>query len=214
MTAQTVLFDLDGVLVDSQDAEVRALLDFAESVHARVPAVGFAELVAGRRMSESVGIIGQYTDTPLPDDAVAQVREIAERYLGTRLRATPGMAKALREITAPRYVVSNSPLSMIEDRLRRTGLAGFFNGSHFSAYELGTWKPDPGLYRQAVELLAVDPETVVAVEDSEVGVRSAHDAGLRVYWYRPDHHEETRCSQRVRVFGDMNALPKLIATDA
>ncbi|MBG7702870.1 HAD family phosphatase [Streptomyces sp. MC1] len=211
MTARTVLFDLDGVLVDSQDAEVLALLEFAGTVHARVPAEGFAERVAGRRMSESVAIIGRYTDAPLPDDAVERVREIAERHLANRLRATPGMAAALREITAPAYVVSNSPLGMIEDRLRRTGLAGFFTGPHFSAYELGTWKPDPGLYRQAVRALGLDPETVVAVEDSEVGVRSAHDAGLRVHWYRPGRPEESRYSGRVRVFGDMRALPELLA---
>jgi HAD superfamily hydrolase (TIGR01509 family) len=211
VTTRTVLFDLDGVLVDSQDAEVRALHDFAESVHARVPAKGFAELVAGRRMSESVGIIGLYTDVPLPDDAVEQVREIAERYLGTRLRATPGMAEALRLITAHRYVVSNSPLAMIEDRLRRTGLDGFFPDAHFSAYELGAWKPDPGLYRKAVKLLAADPGAVVAVEDSEVGVRSAHDAGLQVYWYRPDAPGQLGSSLRIRVFTDMSALPDLIA---
>ncbi|POX62953.1 hypothetical protein C3492_13870 [Streptomyces sp. Ru62] len=82
---------------------------------------------------------------------------------------------------------------------------------HFSAYELGTWKPDPGLYRQAVRTLGLDPGAVVAVEDSEVGVRSAHDAGLRVHWYRPDRPEESRCSGHVRVFGDMRALPGLLA---
>jgi HAD superfamily hydrolase (TIGR01509 family) len=213
MNVRTVLFDLDGVLVDSQDTEVRALLDFAERVHALIPAEGFADLVAGRRMAESVEIIGRHTDTPVPDDAVEQVREIAERYLGTRLRATPGMAAALREVTVHKYVVSNSPLDMIRDRLERTGLAGYFTGPHFSAYELETWKPDPGLYRKAVESLGVDPGTVVAIEDSEVGVRSAHGAGLRVYWYRPGRPEESRCSPPVRVFGEMRALPKMIATD-
>jgi HAD superfamily hydrolase (TIGR01509 family) len=213
MTVRTVLFDLDGVLVDSQGAEARALLDFAERVHAPVPAEGFADLVAGRRMADSVDIIGRHTNTPLPDDAVEQVREIAERYLGTRLRATPGMAAALREITVGKYVVSNSPLDMIRDRLERTGLAGHFTGPHFSAYELGTWKPDPGLYQKAVESLGVSPGTVVAIEDSEVGVRSAHDAGLRVCWYRPGHPGQSRCTPPIRVFGEMSALPRMIAAD-
>lgn len=214
MTTWTALFDLDGVLVDSQDAEVQALLDFAESVQAKVPANGLSELVAGRRMQESVDIIAQYTQTRLPHDAVGQVRKIADNYLQDRLCATPGVYRALRGITMRKYVVSNSPLNMIQDRLSRTGLAAFFRGPHFSAYELGVWKPDPGLYRKAVQLLALDPKTVVAIEDSRVGVRSAHGAGLRVYWYQPGQPAQSLCSSSIRVFGDMSVLPELIATDS
>lgn len=204
------LFDLDGVLVDTQDSETLALLRFAESVRAQVPS-DFATLVAGRRMQESVDIIGSYSEQTMPSDAVATVRKLAEEYLTDKLRAVTGIVQALSEIVGEKYVVSNSPLDMIVDRLTRTGLLRYFAGPHFSAYELRTWKPEPGLYQDALKTLGVDPSRAVAIEDSEVGVRSARGAGIRVCWYRPGETSMTSWSSPIRIFGDMAALPCIAA---
>ncbi len=208
-----VLFDLDGVLVDTQDAEITALLAFAERLNADIPREGFAEMVAGRRMRESVELIHSFSDLPLPDDAVEQVRELADGYLRGRLRAVPGVEEALKAITSPKYVVSNSPLAMIRQRLARSRLSAYFGEPLFSAYELQSWKPDPDLYRRVLRSLNVDATAAVAVEDGEVGVRSAQGAGVRVYNYRRGQPTSDGCLPSVRVFGQMAAFPQLLAAD-
>lgn len=204
------LFDLDGVLVDTQDAETLALLRFAESVHADVPVDDFAELVAGRRMQESVDLIGSYSRLAMPSDAVARVRKLAEEFLVDRLRAVPGVEQALAAWTGEKYVVSNSPLDMIVDRLNRTGLSGYFKGPHFSAYELATWKPEPGLYLAALNALNIGADDAIAIEDSEVGVRAAEAAGIRVCWYRLGAATAQSWSSLIRIVGDMAALADIL----
>ena len=111
----------------------------------------------------------------------------------------PRVEAALRAITVPKYVVSNSPRDMIGDRLRMTGLDGYFGGTHFSAYELGVWKPDPLLYRIAAESVAVAPADALVIEDSLVGVVAAAAAGMRVLWYRP--RPDPADPPKSRVFG-------------
>jgi HAD superfamily hydrolase (TIGR01509 family) len=211
MTADlTVLFDLDGVLVDTQDAEIMALCRFAESVDADIPD-DFAALLAGRRMQQSIDIIAGRSRTTVPPDALAIVRRLAEEELVGKLRPVPGVLQVLTGIVADKYVVSNSPLEMIIDRLSRCGLSAHFAGPHFSAYEWRTWKPEPDLYRAALQTLAVDSGRAVAVEDSEVGVRAALGAGLRTCWYQPGQATAEAWSSAPRIFGDMADLTRILA---
>jgi HAD superfamily hydrolase (TIGR01509 family) len=207
---RVIMFDLDGVLVDTQDAETVALRRYGMMIGADLPNEGFYELIAGRKMKESVDIVASFAKTTPARDAVERVREIAESLLASRLRAVPGVMAALEAIRYPGYVVSNSPLVMIQDRLAATGLQRFFPASHFSAYELGIWKPDPGLYLAAVEALNANPDTVVVVEDSEVGVESARRARLRTLRYRPGHSVAHDENTSVTTFGDMRLLPALV----
>lgn len=204
------LFDLDGTLVDTQNAETLALLHFARTVHSRISSDDLTPLVAGRRIQDSIDIIRSYGSDAMPPDAVMTIRELTEEYLTGRLRTMPGVARALIDITGEKYVVSNSPLDIIVDRLAQTKLLSHFTGPHFSAYELRSWKPEPGIYLGALERLQVDPLCAVAVEDSEVGVQAAREAGIRVCWYRPGEPTAASWSSMVRVFGDMAALPHIL----
>jgi HAD superfamily hydrolase (TIGR01509 family) len=184
-TIEAVFFDLDGVLVDSQGAENDALLYLAELIGASISAADAELLFTGRRIQESVDLLAPYATAPMPADPVGVVRARCEQLIAGRLHAVPGVDSALRAITVPKYVVSNSPLAMIRERLRMTGLHDHFGDDHFSAYEIGVWKPDPGLYLTAAESVALDPRRILVIEDSEVGVRAAAAAGMPVLWYRP-----------------------------
>jgi|GEM_PF-4761669 len=205
-----VLFDLDGVLVDTHDAEVAALLQLASELRIPVPPEGFGELVAGRRMRDSVAIVASYSDRPLPAGAEERVRELAEGYLQDQRLLVPGVRSALRQISLPKFVVSNSPLTMIEERLERAGLSSFFPDLHFSAYECQSWKPAPGLYLKALDQLGLAAPQAVAVEDSALGVESARQAGLRVCWYRKGVAADPTWESPVRTFGLMSELPRLV----
>jgi len=208
-----VLFDLDGTLVDSQDAETLALQRLATQLGGEIATDEIAHLAAGRRMQEAIDMLCAYIGVIPPVNALPRARLLAEELLEGRLCCVPGVDEALQRIEYPKFVVSNSPLDMIDDRLSRTGLLPHFPGPHFSAYEFQTWKPAPDLYLAAIDGLGLDPDAVIAVEDSVVGVQAAISAGLRVYWYQSDVAGEGCWADSVRVFGEMSALPEMLAHD-
>ena len=208
-----VLFDLDGTLVNSQDAEMIALQCFTRQVGGTIFAADIAELVAGRRMQEAIDMLCAHIGVDPPADALPRVRQLAEYFLERRLRCVPGVAAALSRIDHPKFVVSNSPVDMIDDRLSRTQLLHHFPGAHFSAYEYQTWKPAPDLYLAAIRDLGLDADSTIAVEDSRVGVQAAVEAGLRVYWYQPSFYGSNCWVGRVRLFGQMSALPAMLKED-
>lgn len=209
---EAVFFDLDGVLVDSQGAENDALLYLAGLVGAPITATDAELLFTGRRIQDSVDYLAEYASKPMPPDPVGVVRARCEVLIAGRMRAVPRVESALRAITVPKYVVSNSPLGMIRDRLRMTGLDGYFGETHFSAYERGVWKPDPRLYSIAAESVAVDPADVLVIEDSVVGVAAAAAAGMRVLWYRPHPAPDEPDIPGVRTLSDMGELAAAAAT--
>lgn len=212
MTPKVVFFDLDGVLVDSQGAENDALLHLARLIGAPITAADAELLFTGRRVQESVDYLARYATKPMPPDAVGVVRARCEALIAGRLHAVPGVESALRAITLPKYVVSNSPLQMIRDRLRMTGLDDYFGDTHFSAYELKVWKPDPRLYSMAAEGVSIDPADVLVVEDSQVGVEAAAAAGMRVLWYHPRPHPDEAGIPNTRILADMGDLAKVAPT--
>ena len=208
-----VLFDLDGTLVDSQDAETLALQRLAHQMGGEISTSTVADLAAGRRMQEAIDMLCAHLEMTPPVNALPRTRRIAEELLEGRLRAVPGAEEALSRIDHPRYVVSNSPVDMIRDRLLRTNLLQHFPGPHFSAYEYQTWKPDPDLYLSAIRHLGLDKEAAIVVEDSRVGVQAAVAAGLRVYWYQPHSIGDSCWAGSVRVFNQMSALPAMLEAD-
>jgi HAD superfamily hydrolase (TIGR01509 family) len=109
------------------------------------------------------------------------MRERMDRRMRAELRPIGGIPEALETLAAhPKAVVSNGPESKIRCAMKSTGLAPHFGDSLFSAYTLGVWKPDPGLYRQAAEAMGHAPERCVVIDDAAVGVTAGLAAGMRV----------------------------------
>jgi HAD superfamily hydrolase (TIGR01509 family) len=208
-----VLFDLDGTLVDSQDAETLALQRLARQLGAEISTSEVAGLAAGRRMQEAIDMLCAHIEVTPPVNALPRTRRLAEELLDGRLRCIPGVDDALDRLDYPKFVVSNSPVDMIQDRLSRTNLLQHFPGSHFSAYEFQTCKPAPDLYLSAIRALGLDKDAAIAVEDSMVGVQAALAAGLRVYWYQPNFIDEGCWTGSVRIFGQMSVLPDMLEND-
>jgi beta-phosphoglucomutase-like phosphatase (HAD superfamily) len=96
--------------------------------------------------------------------------------------------------------------------LKLTQLFDCFEGRIFSAYEIGSWKPDPGLFLHAARTLEVDPSRCVVVEDSESGIRAARAAGMRVLGFTNGQAEAALelSALGVELFDRMAQLPSLL----
>jgi HAD superfamily hydrolase (TIGR01509 family) len=133
-----------------------------------------------------VAQIQQWLGRALPEDFAAQVRARTEIAFKARLQPVPGALELVRALRLPMCVASSGPRQKIELSLSLTGLLPYFKDHIFSGYELGSWKPDPGLFLHAAQTMGVPPAQCVVVEDSLVGFQAGVAAGMRVFAYQPE----------------------------
>lgn len=206
-----VIFDCDGVLVDSEPLGNRILV---EAVAELGLVLGFEESLEafrGRRMAECVSLIAGRLGRAVPEDFVPTVRARAAESFRHELQPIPGIHAALSEIPHPVCVASNGPPEQMALSLTVTGLLSRFAGRLFSAYEVQCWKPDPGLFLHAATACGASPARCAVVEDSVPGVQAAIAAGMTVFGYAPLPEREAELSREGAVlFREMSALPALL----
>jgi len=176
-----VVFDLDGVILDSEHVwdEVREELARERggrwSDRAQRDMMGMSSPEWSRYMHDVVGV-------PDPPDAINRevVRRMLERYT-ERLPLIDGAVQAVRRLAERRSVglASSSNREIIERVLEVAGIAPLFRAT-VSSEEVARGKPAPDVYLEAARRLEVDPARCAAVEDSSNGIRSARAAGMRV----------------------------------
>ncbi|MFF9347893.1 HAD family hydrolase [Streptomyces sp. NPDC014734] len=214
MSELLVICDLDGVLVDTQDAENGALAHIGELMGLSLGRERRDELFSGKKMQECLDLMEELTATAPPPDAIGLARARCEELIGDRLEPLAGVAEALDALGALAHtglcVASNSPLEIITSRLTKAGILHHFEGRLFSAYDVGAWKPDPKLFLWAAERCGAAVDDCVVVEDSPVGVDAALDAGMRVLQYAADPATGPHRDGAV-VLRSMRDLPALVA---
>jgi HAD superfamily hydrolase (TIGR01509 family) len=176
-----VIFDLDGVIVDSEgvwDEARRRYVDAHGGVwedRATRAMMGMSSNEWSRYVRDELGVDR--------DSAVisADVAGEVGRLYRQRLPLLPGAVEAVRRMTGrwPLGLASSSNREVIDLVLELAGLTPAFSAT-VSSEEVGRGKPAPDVYLEAARRLDVDPESCVAIEDSHNGIRSAHDAGMAV----------------------------------
>jgi len=181
-----VLFDCDGVLVDSERVAAECIVEFAARFGARFEFDEALERFTGARMANNLRDIEERGRCRLPDDFEANLRSHMARVFEDRLEPMEGAAALVESLDVPYCVVSNGPRSKMEVTLRVTGLLEHFAGRIVSAYEVGVWKPDPELFLHAARMLATPPERCAVVEDSDYGIAAGVAAGMQVFALIPE----------------------------
>ena len=176
-----VVFDLDGLLLDSEQVwdEVREQLTRERGGRwhegATRDMMGMSSVEWSRYMHERLGL-----PEPAAEINAEVVRRMLERY-GERLPLLPGAVEAVRRLAArwPLGLASSSNRELIELALEAAGIAELFRET-VSSEEVERGKPAPDVYVEAAKRLGIAPERGVAVEDSHNGILSARAAGMRV----------------------------------
>jgi HAD superfamily hydrolase (TIGR01509 family) len=176
-----VVFDLDGLLLDSEQLwdEVREELARERggrwSERAQADMMGMSSPEWSRYMHDVVGL------SESPDEIAEEVVRRMEARYRERLPLIPGARDAVERLAArwPLGLASSSNRPLIDLALETGGLAPFFAAT-VSSEEVARGKPAPDVFLEAVRRLEVDPAHAAAIEDSRNGIRSAHAAGLCV----------------------------------
>jgi len=211
-----VIFDCDGVLVDSEVISCRA--------HAATLARHGYAITADQVLDRFLGVsdrearltIETELGRRLPDDFEAQVKQATLQFYAGNLQAIAYVGDAIAAIDLPKCVASSGTPEKIQHGLTCAGLYDRLAPHIFSATQVERGKPAPDLFLFAAERMQVSPERCLVIEDSVPGVTGARAAGMTVLGFhggshcRPGHADMLRAAGAALIFDDMRQLPGLI----
>ena len=216
-----VIFDCDGVLVDSELISLEVLREVVRSKGVEIPLETIVDRFLGRSLAHERAVLGAEYGVTLTDADIASMSERLYALFKRELQPIKGVSNAISQLTGPRCVASSSLPERIALSLQATGLAGFFGRNIYSATQVARGKPAPDLFLFAADQMRVKPEHAVVIEDSPAGIEAAKAAGMRVLGFvGGSHMQGESMRQRIAalkpdlVFDDMRALPGLLATRA
>lgn len=187
MNFELIIFDCDGVLVDSELISSKVLARIFQSIGLDMTARDVFDTLRGGSMDKTIRFVEEKIGGPIPIDLEAEYRVKSFEAYRQEMIPIPGVEDILRELNIDKCVGSNGPHSKIRLNLEVTGLDQYFESEHiFSAYDVDSWKPNPDLYLHAANYFKVDPTQCLVIEDSISGATAAQRAGMTCYGYARD----------------------------
>jgi HAD superfamily hydrolase (TIGR01509 family) len=211
-----VIFDCDGVLVDSEVISCRAHAETltrhgypitSEQVLTRF--LGVSDREARQTIETELG-------RKLPDDFETQMKQAALRRYADDLQSIPYVSEAIATIALPKCVASSGTPEKIRHGLTCAGIYDLLAPHIFSAAQVKRGKPAPDLFLFAAKQMRASPERCIVIEDSIPGITGALAAGMTVLGFnggshcRPGYAETLRAAGAALTFDDMRQLPGLI----
>jgi HAD superfamily hydrolase (TIGR01509 family) len=185
-----VIFDCDGVLVDSEIIAARVEAELLTSAGFEISAEELAETYAGLTFKDILMRVEEKSNIPFQASLIDRAEELVDRKLRSDVRIIDGAREAVATVTVPRAVCSNSRKERIEFMLEKVRLLPFFAGSIFSGLDIPSkkTKPAPDVFLYAAEQLGANPKNTFVIEDSVHGITGARAAGMRVIGFTGAGH--------------------------
>lgn len=220
MQFEAILFDCDGVLVDSEPITNGVLCQMLGEAGWALSPEECMHLFIGKTVRSEAARIEAATGRPLTDAWMAEFYARRNARLQAELVAIPNAPEAVRTVHALLQgriaCASGADRQKVEMQLAQVGLAPLFAGRIFSGHEMPATKPAPDVYLAAAAALGIAPARCLVVEDTVTGVTAGVAAGATVVGYSPSPvghgtPEALRAAGVVRVMTDMAQLPALLA---
>jgi HAD superfamily hydrolase (TIGR01509 family) len=212
-----VIFDCDGVLVDSEVISCRAHAETLTRHGYPITAEQVLHRFLGVSDREARLIVETEMGRALPDDFEIQMKQTALQLYADHLHLIPHVAETVAMIDLPKCVASSGTPEKIRHGLTCAGLYDRLAPNIFSAVQVKRGKPAPDLFLFAAEQMGAAPERCVVIEDSVAGITAAAAAGMTVFGFhggshcRDGHAATLRAAGAHRIFDDMRQLPAMIA---
>jgi HAD superfamily hydrolase (TIGR01509 family) len=211
-----VIFDCDGVLVDSEVISCRAHAETLARHGYAITSNQVLDRFLGVSDRDARRMIEAELGRSLPEDFEIQVKQATLCFYADDLRAIPHVNEALAAIGLPKCVASSGTPEKIRHGLDCAGLYDLLAPNIFSALQVQRGKPAPDLFLFAAARMQASPERCLVIEDSVPGVTGALAAGMSVLGFhggshcRPGHAKALSAAGAHRTFDDMRQLPGLI----
>lgn len=215
---QLVIFDCDGVLIDSEIVAAAAELEVYKEFGIELSVAEFAERMAGMSSHDVRKTIEEDLGHALPDRVIPDSRKLVNEKVIAEAQLIEGASDVLDQFDQARCICSNSPPERLKQVLSRVGLHDKFRPYVFSAQdnEPPLFKPKPDIFLRALKEFSVEPGQAVVIEDSTHGVEGARRAGCRVIGFTgathtyPGHADQLTDAGAETVISRMRDLPGVI----
>ncbi|MBB5211283.1 HAD family hydrolase [Microbulbifer hydrolyticus] len=208
--ARLVIFDCDGVLVDSETIVCRVLAEEMTRLGMPATAEELDEQFSGRPSKDCILDIEARYGGPLPEAYFHNTESRIRRAFHEELEPVTGIYEVLEKLQTTDLqscVASSGPHAKMQITLNKTGLWDFFEGRIFSADDVGRGKPWPDLFLHSARQFDIAPQRCLVVEDSIAGVKAAVAAGMPVIGYSHNLERGRQLeAEGARVINDMQLL--------
>lgn len=207
-----VIFDCDGVLVDSERITNQIFCTMLNELGLAVSLEDMFERFVGLSMPQCMALVAEMHGKPPRDTFASELHQRAAAALNEQITPIPGVADVLAALPVPYCVASSGDHEKIRLTLGATGLLKHFAGRIFSVVDVEKAKPAPDVFLFAASRLGVHPSLCAVVEDTPTGVRAGVAAGMYVLGFSantPEHR--LRGAGAHEVFSEMWQLPGLLS---
>ncbi|PZF77982.1 hydrolase [Aestuariivirga litoralis] len=188
MGCDLIIFDCDGVLVDSEMLSAGVLMAMMTEEGFPLTEEAFRSDFLGRSFAAAALRAKERFGRALPEDFEGRYRDRLFARLEAELVAMPGVAEVLAALRVPFCLATSSSPRRLALSLRASGLTAFFEGRCFTASEVARGKPAPDLFLHAAARMGAEPARCLVIEDSELGVRAGLAAGMEVWHFAGGCH--------------------------
>lgn len=211
MTPRHIIFDCDGVLVDSEPISMRADVEILKQHGFTISERDAHERFVGKTFQAMLDDIAANDGVTFPPGLSAQKNRMMEDLYQTELRIVPGIIDVLNHLKGKGIgmsIGSNSPSARIELALKLMGIASYFSAIT-SVGDVAQGKPAPDIFLRAAERAGMPPADCLVVEDSTTGVTAAVAAKMRTLGFVGTHHEPDRQAGALKKLGAFAILKRM-----
>ncbi len=210
MKYKCILFDCDGILVDSEEISNAVLQTMVTEAGADLDLHNIYDRFAGKSLKEIFRMIETLGGISFPETFEQDYRKRTYEAFKTELKPVKGVHELLEKVTVPYCVASSGPPEKIRLNLTVTGLIQHFEGRIFSSYDIGSWKPDPQIFEHAAQTMGFEPGECAVIEDSLSGIQAGIAGGFDVYGMAKEHNQALFKDAGAVVFHDLESLHPLL----
>lgn len=201
-----IIFDCDGVLIDSESIAIGVLVDMANDLGANMNFEESLIGLKGKSLNSCMQLIEDKIGKPLPMNFEPDYRINTFEAFRKNIQPIKGITDVLNKLQIPFCVASSGPENKIRLNLDVTGLLPHFEGNIFSCYAIQKWKPEPEVYLWAAETMGFKPHECLVIEDSVSGVKGALAGGFDVFGYTEHDYKNELNPIATKTFSSMDKL--------
>jgi HAD superfamily hydrolase (TIGR01509 family) len=210
MNFKCIIFDCDGVLVDSEAISAKVFQQMIAELECNLDFETILEQITGTSMKDNLEFFSEKINSELPADFETDFRKRSYEAFKTDIKPINGIPDLLKKIKIPVGVASSGPVEKIKLNLTTTKLIQYFGENIFSSYDIGSWKPEPEIYLHAAKKMGFKPGECAVIEDSLPGIQAAKAGGFDVFGFANDKNKTAFEKLGATVFFEMQELENLL----
>lgn len=205
-----IIFDCDGVLIDSESIAIGIMVDMANELGANMDFRESLINLKGKSFNSCMAFISDLIGKPLDKDFEKEYRVNTFETFKKEVKPIKGIKEVLDSMTMPFCVASSGPENKIRLNLEVTGLLPYFGDNIFSCYTIQKWKPEPDVFLWAAKTMGFSPKDCLVVEDSFSGVKAAIAGGFDVFGYTEHDYKNELETLATQTFDSMDKFLRMI----